>query len=74
MSALEKLRIAVWCFLVLLGMGWGIVTGASLFAGVGLSSTIATFGVFATLALTVTQVALHREHPLTNSASKLGRH
>lgn len=70
MSALEKLRIGVWCFLVLLGMGWGLATGASLFAGVGLSSTVATFGVFATLALTATQVMLHREHPLTHSKTK----
>lgn len=71
MSALEKLRIAVWVFLVLLGMGFGVATGASLFAGVGLSPTVAVFGLLATLALVATQIALHKEHPITRSTPKL---
>lgn len=71
MSALEKLRIGVWCFLVLLGMGFGVATGASLFAGVGLSPTVAVFGLLATLALVATQIALHREHPITRPSPKL---
>lgn len=70
MSALEKLRIGIWVFLVLLGMGFGVATGAALFAGVGLSSTVAVFGLLATLVLVATQVALHREHPLSHAAPK----
>lgn len=64
MKALEKSRIRVWVFLVVLGMGWGVATGASLFAGVGLSPTVAVFGMLAILALVATQIALHKEHPL----------
>lgn len=66
MSKLEKFRLGVWVALVLSGMGFGIATGASLFAGVG-SYSVALFGLLATLALVATQVALHREHPITPS-------
>jgi hypothetical protein len=64
-SFLEKMRITVWVVLVVLGMGFGVATGASLFAGVGLSPSVAVFGLLATLALVATQIALHKEHPLT---------
>lgn len=67
MKALEKHRIRVWVFLVVLGMGWGVATGASLFAGVGLSPTVATFGMLAILALVATQIAIHKEHPLVSA-------
>lgn len=66
MKALEKNRIRVWVFLVILGIGWGVATGASLFAGVGLSPTVATFGMLAILALVATQIAIYKEHPLAS--------
>lgn len=67
MSKLEKFRIKVWAFLVLLAMASGVSAGASFFAGVGLSPSVATFCLLGTGVLMLTMIALHREHPTSTT-------
>jgi hypothetical protein len=56
--SLGKMHAMFWLALVLTGIFWGVAAGASIFAGVGLSSTVATFGVLGTIALSATAFAL----------------
>jgi uncharacterized membrane protein len=65
MSILEKSRVATWVLLVLFSMGWGVAAGASFFGGQGVSHSVALFGILGNIALVVTVIAMHKEHPLS---------
>lgn len=56
--SIGKMHAMFWFALVIGGISWGVVAGASLFAGVGLSPTVAVFGVLGTVALSATVFAL----------------
>jgi hypothetical protein len=60
---LSRLHSWMWSFLVLLALIWGIVTGASLFAGFGVTPATALFGFLATLALALTLFLLGTRTP-----------
>lgn len=53
-SSLSKLHSFMWLFLVSLALIWGVITGASFFAGFGIGPSAAAAGFFATIALAVT--------------------
>lgn len=65
-SQVEKTRTFFWLFLIVLGLVWGFVTGASFFAGLGVAPATALFGVFAIIALAVTLVASGRDKVSTD--------
>ena len=69
MSTLEKSRIATWVFLVLWSMGWGVAAGASFFGGQGVTHSVALFGILGNIALVVTLIAIHKEHPLSAAST-----
>lgn len=56
--SLARMHAVMWVALVLFALFWGVVAGAAFFAGVGLSPSVATFGVLGTVALSATLFTL----------------
>lgn len=71
MTRLERARVQIWVFLVLLGMGWGVLTGITFSVeNFWLSPIAALLAGGLLFVLIATMITSHAENPTKDANSK----